>query len=120
MPRSSLAYMADVLDACDAIADFLRGVDLAAYRATPLARSAVERQLIIIGGAVGSLLRLDPALSDRVSHARRIVDFRNQLAHHYAAIDDAVVWDTATTEVPILRQECQAILAQSEAKGEAD
>ena len=120
MPRSSLAYLADVVDACGAIASFLQGVDLAAYRATPLTRSAVERQLLIIGEAIGSLLRLDPALSDRVSHARRIVDFRNQLAHHYAAIDDAVVWDTATTEVPVLRRECQAILAESEAEGEAD
>ncbi len=45
MPRSSLAYLADVIDACEAIASFLEGVDLAVYRASPLTGSAVERQL---------------------------------------------------------------------------
>jgi uncharacterized protein with HEPN domain len=34
MPRSVAAYLADILDACDAIAAALEGIDLAAYRRT--------------------------------------------------------------------------------------
>jgi len=32
MPRSVAAYLADVIDACDAIATVLAGVELAAYQ----------------------------------------------------------------------------------------
>ena len=117
MPRSPLVYLADVLDACDAIESFLAGIDLDAYRARHVTRSAVERQLILIGEAVNSLLRLEPDLTGRISHARRIVDFRNQLAHDYAAVNDAVVWAIATGEVPVLREECQAVLAERDADG---
>jgi uncharacterized protein with HEPN domain len=120
MPRSSLVYLLDVVEACAAIERFIAGVDFEAYRATELTRSAVERQLILIGGAVNSLLRLEPGLAERISHARRIVDFRNQLAHDYAAVNDAVVWAIVTGEVAVLREECQALLAERDASGGAD
>jgi uncharacterized protein with HEPN domain len=120
MPRSPLAYLLDIIDACAAIERFLAGVDVQAYASADITRSAVERQLILIGEAVGSLLRVDPGLSERISDARRIVDFRNQLAHDYAAVNDAVVWAIATGEVAALRAECTAILAEREAGGGAD
>jgi uncharacterized protein with HEPN domain len=77
MPRSPLVYLLDVVEACAAIERFTAGVGFEAYRATELTRSAVERQLILIGEAVSSLLRLEPDLAERISHARRIVDFRD-------------------------------------------
>jgi uncharacterized protein with HEPN domain len=120
MPRSPLAYLLDIVDACVAIESFIAGADLETYRASPVIRSAVERQLILIGEAVGSLLRLEPGLSERISDARRIVDFRNQLAHDYAAVNDAVVWAIATAEVALLRDECRAVLAERETSGGAD
>jgi uncharacterized protein with HEPN domain len=120
MPRSALVYLADVAGACAAIARFLAGADFAAYRESELTRSAVERQLIVIGEAVNALLRLEPSLADRISHARRIVDFRNQLAHDYAAVNHAVVWSIATSEVPVLGAECEAILAERDEEGGSD
>lgn len=97
----------------------LADVDYEAYREAELIRSGVERQLILIGEAVNALLRLEPSLAGRITHARRIVDFRNQLAHDYAAANHAVVWSIATSEVPVLRAECEALLAERDAKGEA-
>jgi uncharacterized protein with HEPN domain len=120
MPRSVLAYLADTAGACEAIERFLSGVDYDAYRAADLIRSGVERQLIVIGEAVNALLRLEPSLAGRISHARRIVDFRNQLAHDYAAVNHAVVWAIATREVPVLRAECERLLAEGDAEDEAD
>jgi uncharacterized protein with HEPN domain len=120
MPRSVLAHLADITGACAAIERFLAGVDYAAYRNAELTRSGVERQLIVIGEAVNSLLRLEPDLSTRISHARRIVDFRNQLAHDYASVNHAVVWAIASDEVPLLRAECAEILAERGGGGEAD
>ena len=120
MPRNVLAYLSDISGACEAIGRFLAGVDYAAYRDAELTRSGVERQLILIGEAVNSLLRLEPALVGRISHARRIVDFRNQLAHDYAAVNHAVVWAIASDEVPVLGAECEALLAERGSGSEAD
>lgn len=58
MPRSVLVHLADVADACAAIARFLAGADYAACRQAELTRSAVERRLIVIGEPVNALLRL--------------------------------------------------------------
>jgi uncharacterized protein with HEPN domain len=111
MPRSPFAYLADIVEACDAIEGYLVGVDIDTYRSTRSIRAAVEREFILVGEAVASLTRLEPSLAGGISHARRIVDFRNQLAHEYPSINDAVVWAIADDEVPVLREECRLILA---------
>jgi uncharacterized protein with HEPN domain len=91
MPRSPLAYLSDILEACEAIDVTLRGVDLERYENDRTIRSSIEREFTIIGEAVSSLSRLDPEMSARISHARMIVGFRNQLIHDYAAIIDSTV-----------------------------
>ena len=120
MQRDARAYLQDVAEACAAILSVLSGVESDEYLATRFLRSAVEREFTIIGEAVARLSRLDPMLFARLTNGRRIVDFRNQLAHDYAAVNHAVVWSIATSEVPVLRAECEAILAERDAEGEAD
>lgn len=110
MPRSPLAYLEDIVDACNGIALALDGVDLAGYLSSRVVRSAVEREFITIGEAVNSLARLDPQLAAGITHARKIVDFRNQLTHEYPTIEDDTVWAIAQRDVPVLRSECVDLL----------
>jgi uncharacterized protein with HEPN domain len=65
------------------------GLDLAAYREDRLIRSGVEREFTIVGEAVAALARVSPQDFAQITQARRIVDFRNELAHEYPAVDDA-------------------------------
>jgi uncharacterized protein with HEPN domain len=109
MPRDARAYLADIVDLCDAIASAARGLDLAAYQASRLVRSSVEREFIIIGEATAALSRVAPETFEAITHARRIVNFRNQLTHKYPTVDDALVWAIVETDVPVLRRECAAI-----------
>lgn len=110
MPRSPLAYLADIVEACDTIDLALQGLDLAGYRRDRIVRAAVERQFITIGEAVNALTRAKPALADAISHVSMIVAFRNQLTHDYPSIDDEIVWGIAAHDVPALRDECVALL----------
>jgi len=110
MPRSPLAYLSDILEACDAIDVTLQGVDLARYESDRTIRSSVEREFTIIGEAVNSISRIDPELAARISHGRKIVGFRNQLVHDYPAIIDDTVWAIADRDAPILREECSALI----------
>jgi uncharacterized protein with HEPN domain len=70
----------------------------------------VERQLEIIGEALNALRRQDPDTADAVPHVHRIIGLRNVLAHGYAVVDDGVVWAAASTRVPELARDVEALL----------
>jgi len=112
MQRDARAYLNDVIEACEAIEQALTGIDLAAYGTNRLVRSAVEREFIIVGEAMAALSRLSPQLFGRITHARRIVDFRNQLTHQYSDVDDTVVWLIAQHDTPVLHTECATMLKE--------
>lgn len=106
MPRDARAYLLDIIEACDAIAAALHGIDLDAYRDNRLIRSAVEREFTIIGEALSALFRRAPEVFASISHARCIVDFRNRLTHEYVNVNHTVVWAIADRDAPVLRREC--------------
>jgi uncharacterized protein with HEPN domain len=110
MPREVRAYLSDVIAACDAIALDISGIDLDFYLANREKRSAVEREFIIIGEAVNALSDVAPELFARIGQARKIVDFRNQLTHGYAIVNDRLVWGYAIKNAPELRTQCAALL----------
>jgi uncharacterized protein with HEPN domain len=112
MQREAPAYLRDVIEACDAIGSVLSGVEFDEYQATRMLRSSVEREFTIIGEAVSVLSRTEPELFARITNGRRIVDFRNQLTHAYLHVDDRIVWLIARNDVPLLRAECAALLAE--------
>ena len=114
MPRDARAYLSDILESCDAIATALAGMDVDGYLSNRLVRSSIERELTIVGEAIAVLSRNAPDVFMAITQARRIVDFRNQLTHEYPLIDDEAVWAIAQRDVPVLRAECEALLARLE------
>jgi uncharacterized protein with HEPN domain len=111
MQREACAYVLDIVDACDAIALDIDGLELDAYRANRQVRSAVEREFITIGEAVAALRQQAPDVFERITQAHQI-DFRNQLAHAYMTVNDTVVWGIAVRDAPLLRGECADLLSQ--------
>ena len=110
MQRDERAYLNDIIEATVAIERAIAGQDITVYRANRLIRSAVEREFIIVGEAIAALSRGSPHLFAQITHARRIVDFRNQLAHQYSDVDDTIVWLIAQHDAPVLHAECAALL----------
>jgi uncharacterized protein with HEPN domain len=105
-------YLYDVRQAADLIARFTAGKAFAQYEADAMLRSAVERQLEIIGEALTQLARLDEPLASRITDYRRIIAFRNILVHGYAQVDDRLVWDVVQSKLPALRQEVTGLLEE--------
>ncbi|MBM3474017.1 MAG: DUF86 domain-containing protein [Armatimonadetes bacterium] len=108
--RSVQAYLYDILEACDLLAEFAKDRDFASYVADAMLRSAVERQFEIIGEALNQALAVDPGLRGRISHAKQIVAFRNRLIHGYAFVSDQMVWSILETDLPVLRREAADLL----------
>ena len=120
MRHDALAYLSDIIESCDAISAALLGLGLGEYKRTRLVRSSVEREFIIIGEAISALSHAAPDAFAAITRARRIVDFRNQLTHEYATVDDTLVWAIADRDVRVLRDECSALMKSIEAQGEVD
>jgi uncharacterized protein with HEPN domain len=114
MPRDARAYLLDVVEAATLIEQFTAGADLDAYRTDAMLRSAVERQLEIIGEALNRVTRIDADLASRVPDIGRIVGFRNVLAHGYDVVDDEIVWAAATVDAPALATTAAALLREIE------
>jgi len=102
----------DARDAATAIADMTAGKSFADFDSDIVLRSAVERQVEILGEALGRLARLDPMLAARIPDLRQIVAFRNVLIHGYALIDRARVWRAVQDDLPGLRATVDDLLAR--------
>ena len=65
MPRDPRTYLWDARNASERIERFARDATFTDYQADDLLRSAVERQLEIIGEALNQLSRVAPELAPR-------------------------------------------------------
>ena len=117
MQRNSRAYLADILESCDAISRALSGMQIDDYLSNRLVRSSVEREFTIIGEAVLALSHKAPDIFESITNARRVVDFRNRLTHEYPTIDDELVWALAMGDLQVLKRECAALLSQLDSAG---
>ncbi len=115
MDRDVRMYLADVVDAADAIQSYTSGMDLAAYKADRLVRDGVERRLQIVGEALNRLSRYAPEIAAQVPNLSKAIGFRNVITHGYDQIDQDAVWSVATRSLPAMRTEVVRILAELDA-----
>ena len=118
MSRDPRCFLWDALRATESVQAFLRGKTYEAFVEDDLVRSAVERQLQIIGEALSQLARIDPQVASNVAELRRIIAFRNILVHGYAAIDYDTVWRLIEDKLPELQVNLQALLGASDPERE--
>ena len=114
MPHRPEKLLSDVLAAAAAIRQFTQGSTREAYGQDLMLRSAVERQLEILGEAVRRLEKLDPALVQRISEHLRIIAFRNIIVHGYDSLDDDVVWQVLMEKLPVVGKEARLLLDEIE------
>ena len=108
--RDDLADVLDMLAAARAVVKFVANKSLEDYVGDLLLRSAVERQVEIIGEAARRV-----SGEFQTSHPeipwRPIIAQRHVLAHDYGEIVDERLWRVAVEYVPALIQQLEAISA---------
>lgn len=109
--RPERLYLADIVEAADAIGRFLEGISQEAFMRDELRQSAVLHKLILIGEAAARLPRTFTEQHPEIPWPD-IVAFRNIAVHEYFAVDWRIVWVTATQDVPLLRQQIAAVLEE--------
>ncbi len=111
MKPRNIKRLEDAESACTRIQDFLKEVSLDTFLESQLLRSAIERQLEIIGEALGMAAKDDDSLQEIIPDLPRIVGLRNRLIHGYDSVDPELVWDVVKTKIPSLKN--QLLLAYS-------
>jgi uncharacterized protein with HEPN domain len=104
-------HLLDALAAAEAALQFLAGLDAQAYASNLLVRSAVERQLTVLGEAARRALADEPGLRARSPDLVFAVALRNRLVHGYDVIDDLIVFDTVAQDLPGLVRQLRGLLA---------
>lgn len=112
MQLESLKYLYDMGQACKLVSSFLVGKTFADYDADPMLRSAVERQLMIIGEAINRLRRIEPDVVASITDSRKIIACCNILVHGYDVIRNEVIWDILDSDLSTLTAEVSALLQQ--------
>ena len=110
-PRDLRAFLWDIDHACDLLTDVVRQNSIEQYAENEMLRLGVERAFEILAEALTNILRLQPSLAGRITHAPRISAFRNRIAHEYWRTATPIVWAIIHDHVPPLQREIQAILA---------
>jgi len=107
--RNLRLYLDDILQACEDILVFTKGMDSAAeFGSDRRTMLAVIRSLEVIGEAA----RQTPKVF-REKHAdvpwREMNNFRNVIAHEYFGLDFDIVWDVIKNRIPSLEEQIKAV-----------
>ena len=93
----------DIRICCEEILTFTAQHNFERYLKDRLLQLALEREFEIIGEALNRLEQLDvERLSRQIPEYRKIIGFRNLVAHGYDIIDDTAIWDLVENHVPEL------------------
>jgi uncharacterized protein with HEPN domain len=110
--REARVFLFEIHRACDLVLQFTSGMSLSEYGSDVKTRSAVERQLEIVGEAMGQMLKSFPEMQQDFPEAPRIIAFRNYLIHGYASVSNEVVWGIVEAHLPGLASRVGALLAE--------
>ncbi|TWR27908.1 DUF86 domain-containing protein [Mucilaginibacter achroorhodeus] len=92
----------DIVSSINLIEEFLGPINLfEEYTVDRKTKSAIERQLGIVGEAVKKIKDIDP--KELIEFHSDIIGFRNILIHNYDGIDDSIVWSIIQDDLSKLK-----------------
>jgi len=100
--KAKLYY--DIVNSINLIEEFLGSINLfEEYTVDLKTKSAIERQLGIVGEAIKKIKELDS--QELIQYHSDIIGFRNILIHNYDSIDDSIVWSIIKKDLTSLKDE---------------
>ena len=110
MDRNIRKYLYDIKTAIGEIELFLtqRPKQYQVFIEDHMFRSAIERQIGIIGEAMSQILKLDSNIL--IENAKNIKGTRNYIIHAYDTLEPHIIWGIVINDLPKLKLEVQALL----------
>ena len=109
--KSDAVFLHHILDATNRIEQYLTGVSYDRFLQDTLLQDGVVRQMEIIGEAARNV-----STTLRNAHPElpwgKMIGIRNILIHAYFRVDLFIVWDTAQSDLPRLKQQTEQLLEE--------
>ena len=113
MSKSDSIYIEHIIDSGNKIITFLEDKTKEAFDSDEKLRLAVIHLLQIIGEAAGRISKEFCHKHPEIPW-KAIIGMRNKVVHDYLGVDENIVWDTATNELPQLINKLEKLIkAQS-------
>ena len=106
-------HLFDALTAVRLAREFSAGLSFEDFVSNLLVRSAVERQLEILGEACQRMVQADSDIRQRLPEVGFAIGLRNRIIHGYDHIENAVVYDTLMQDLPALGERLSQELAKA-------
>jgi uncharacterized protein with HEPN domain len=100
--RSAELLLEDMLESCDRILEYTKGLSFDEFRKNYLVVDAVVRNFTIIGEAAGRIPNEFKVKHNEIGWDR-IRGFRNRIVHDYFGIDYQIIWIIIENNIPELR-----------------
>lgn len=104
-----LKYILDIEAIIQELEDILNhhNNDYKDFQTSFISVRAVERDLTIIGEAIGKIMQLDSNIN--ISGTKHIIGLRNLIVHAYDSIDPSVIWRILIKDIPLLKKEIKEL-----------
>lgn len=109
MKRSPIVYLSEMLSAVVYIKDFTADMDKNTFLSDEKTKSAVARQLEIIGEAAKAIPYEIKSKANDIDW-RNIAGMRDRVIHAYFNVDYGLIWDTVINDVPILESRLENLI----------
>lgn len=103
-------YLYDIINCCEFVLEITKDRTVEDYKNDRMFRSAIERELQIIGEAMLQLDQSSPETAEKISQHRSIIGFRHVLVHGYDSLDPNTVWNVVETKIAILLEQTRKLL----------
>lgn len=109
--REDKVLLEDVLESIELMEEYIQGVSRKEFMSSNMYLDLVVRRLEVIGEAVSNT---SEELQEKYSDIpwREISGMRNKLIHEYFGVDRALVWETATKDIPVFKKNIQELLKE--------
>jgi uncharacterized protein with HEPN domain len=102
-------YLVDIEFAISLINNFVSDQSFEQYHFDLKTKSAVERQLGIIGETVNKYAQTS---TEHLDNSKKIISLRNRLIHAYDSTEDEIVWAIIKRHLPKLMEEVKEKLSK--------
>lgn len=113
--RTYVDYLTDIVDAFEKVAQFIENMSFEAFTQDAKTQFAVVRALEIVGEATK---RIPEAVRGREPSVpwRAMAGMRDKLSHDYISVNVAVVWKTASEDLPGLAPILRRMVSDAQAE----
>lgn len=111
-PERVPEYLQHIVTAIDRALSYTESMAFAAFEVDTRTQDAVIRSIEIVGEAANKVRSADPDFAARHSNIPwdLMYGMRNRIVHDYFEVDIEVVWQTVQRDLPVLRQQIEALL----------